>query len=133
MSTEQIARKNVMLRFLESEKSGYRLYYVSGERDVEFAQDDNYGWIQPWVSVARSNDDGTMDSLTIGFPKESVDSSVCVVEFGIRKNPGKSLSETDNHGWWHKNSVKTKYLKISDLKEEEIRDIIGETFSHIQE
>ena len=106
LSPIQEDRKSILLSFKKDDN--YKLYYVANERDVEFNADNNFGWMQAWVSVAKENNDGTLNSLTIGISQGSIDGALCDVEFGVRKNPQTLLKDTDNQSWWKPDMVMTK-------------------------
>lgn len=122
LSPIQKNRKDIMISFKKSDN--YKLFYVAGEgdgeRDVEFDADDKYGWMQAWVSVAKTNADGTLNSLTIG-----IEANECHVEVGKRKDPLKSLMDTDNHSWWSPDMVITKRVNGDDLMKEGVIDLVS--------
>ena len=79
--------------------------------------DDRYGWMQAWVSVTKANADGTLNSLTIG-----IEANECHIEVGERKDPLKSLIDTDNQSWWSPDKVMTKKINSNDLKKESVTE-----------
>ena len=114
LSDIQEIRKRLLINYKEE---GCIFYYVAGENDIEFDEHSNYGWMQTWVTVAKPNPDGTTNAITIGLPKRKLEDSMFPVEIGVRKQPNKSLSDTDNHSWWHKNQVEDRYFTIEDMQE----------------
>lgn len=119
LSSIQKHRRDIMISFKKSDD--YKFFYVAGdgdgERDVEFDVDDRYGWMQAWVSVAKANADGTLNSLTIG-----IEVNECHIEVGERKDPLKSLIDTDNKSWWSPDKVMTKKINSNDLKMESVTE-----------
>ena len=113
LSPLQEARKSILLSFKKDDN--YKLYYVAEERDVVFNADNNFGWMQAWVSVAKANDDATLNSLTIGILQGSIDGAKCDIEVGVRKDPLKSLKDTDNQSWWNPGGVISKTIDSKEL------------------
>ena len=87
-------------------KKDFNHYYVIGEKDIKFAEDDTFGWIQIWVTLGRLRNDKQIDCVTIGCYGDNI----LLVETGIRKNPDTNLAETENNEWWTKCASKNFVL-----------------------
>ena len=128
LSSTQETRKAILLSFLKN--SDYKLYYVAGEgdgeRDVEFDQEDNFGWMHTWVSVAKENSDSTLNSLTIG-----IESSECHIEVGERKDPRKSLIDTDNQSWWSLGMVMTETVESKNLTRNSVMELVDKASQNL--
>ena len=128
LSSTQETRKAILLSFKKN--SDYKLYYVAGEgdgeRDVEFDQEDNFGWMHTWVSVAKENSDSTLNSLTIG-----IESSECHIEVGERKDPRKSLIDTDNQSWWSLGMVMTETVESKNLTRNSVMELVDKASQNL--
>lgn len=115
----KVIRQNILKILHKNE--GFKLYYVAGEKDIEFLECDKFGWLQTWITLGRLRDDKQLDALTIGCYGDGR----LYVEIGIRKNPNDFLSATNNNKWWiyccH------KYFSISETVEYDVQNWLVQT------
>lgn len=108
---EKMIRQNVLTQLKKKE---FKYYYVVGEKDIEFNEDDKLGWMQMWITLGRLRDDKQLDCVTIGC----YGNGILMVETGIRKNPNINLIDTENKEWWR--LCEYKDFSINNTTEDDI-------------
>lgn len=95
-------RKDFLLSLRDNYKpfKDFTLYYVLDEVELPFAENDDYGWQQTWISLGGRPGNQFVPSVAIGIDQKDCRIRLCL-EYGIRKRPDKTCNEIlPSPGWW---------------------------------